>query len=425
MDEQKNSDIHGASQVQKRERRTRSPDPAIAGAADFANAPAFGTVAGLLPDGLLLLNRQRRIVYANPAFLALAGTDSVAQVLGLTTGAALACCQDAVTSAGRVCGTRPVCQFCGTMASFLDAQRDGQPPRASHIVTGPQVGARELSVRAQRLVWQGKPLTLTLLRDVSAEGRRVFLERLFFHDVTNLILSLQGALHLQAAGLAPPACKDAETPLQLVEHLLDEISAQHDLAAAERSELQPRRQAAEAVSLIHDVAALQRRHPSARGREIVLTPSEVRVPFESDPTLLRRVLGNMVRNALEAEPPGARVTLGCGLDSAGVVFHVHNPGVMPPEVQHQIFRRSFSTKGTGRGLGTYSMKLLTERYLGGAIGFTSDASSGTIFVAHYPLRLPRTGETTPHATANGLRRFSQIAPEDLPPPPATGTAQKP
>lgn len=38
---------------------------------------------------------------------------------------------------------------------------------------------------------------------------------------------------------------------------------------------------------------------------------------------------------------------------------------MPRTSQLQIFQRSFSTKGKGRGLGTYSIKLLTERYLKG------------------------------------------------------------
>jgi sensor histidine kinase regulating citrate/malate metabolism len=54
---------------------------------------------------------------------------------------------------------------------------------------------------------------------------------------------------------------------------------------------------------------------------------------------------------------------------------------MPPEVQLQIFQRSFSTKGKGRGVGTYSMKLLTERYLGGKLAFTSAAGEGTTFTA--------------------------------------------
>jgi sensor histidine kinase regulating citrate/malate metabolism len=52
---------------------------------------------------------------------------------------------------------------------------------------------------------------------------------------------------------------------------------------------------------------------------------------------------------------------------------------MDKAVQLQIFKRSFSTKGKGRGLGTYSIKLLTENYLDGNAGFESREDIGTIF----------------------------------------------
>mgnify|MGYP006293419399 CR=1 len=34
-----------------------------------------------------------------------------------------------------------------------------------------------------------------------------------------------------------------------------------------------------------------------------------------------------------------------------------------------LFKRSFSTKGVGRGIGTYSMKLFGEKYLKGKVDF--------------------------------------------------------
>jgi sensor histidine kinase regulating citrate/malate metabolism len=52
----------------------------------------------------------------------------------------------------------------------------------------------------------------------------------------------------------------------------------------------------------------------------------------------------------------------------------------------QIFQRSFSTKGSGRGIGTYSMKLLTEQYLGGEILVESSQENGTTFTVVIPLK---------------------------------------
>jgi signal transduction histidine kinase len=58
---------------------------------------------------------------------------------------------------------------------------------------------------------------------------------------------------------------------------------------------------------------------------------------------------------------------------------------MPEAVRQQVFQRSFSTKeGQGRGIGTWSVKLLTERYLGGAVAFVSEPGRGTVFSVRLP-----------------------------------------
>ncbi len=69
------------------------------------------------------------------------------------------------------------------------------------------------------------------------------------------------------------------------------------------------------------------------------------------------------------------------------MFAVKNSGYIPHDHQLQLFKRSFSTKGTGRGLGTYSIKLLTEKYLEGKVWFESSVEKGTAFFAWYPLQI--------------------------------------
>ena len=53
---------------------------------------------------------------------------------------------------------------------------------------------------------------------------------------------------------------------------------------------------------------------------------------------------------------------------------------MTEKVKSRIFNKLFSTKpSSGRGLGTYGVKLLTEKYLKGKIEFTSEKGEGTFF----------------------------------------------
>ena len=126
------------------------------------------------------------------------------------------------------------------------------------------------------------------------------------------------------------------------------------------------------------------RHELAHDREIILEPGSAELTLNTDPVLLRRILGNMIKNALEAIPEGERVTVDCARKKGKVSVRVRNPGMMTSDVRRQVFQRSFSTKGRGRGLGTYSMKLLGEKYLGGKVSFSSAMKEGTTFCLELP-----------------------------------------
>jgi len=52
---------------------------------------------------------------------------------------------------------------------------------------------------------------------------------------------------------------------------------------------------------------------------------------------------------------------------------------MTHDVEMQVFLRSFSTEGVQRGLGTYSLKIIGEQYLGGKVNFEPNPERGTTF----------------------------------------------
>jgi sensor histidine kinase regulating citrate/malate metabolism len=92
----------------------------------------------------------------------------------------------------------------------------------------------------------------------------------------------------------------------------------------------------------------------------------------------------MVKNALEASPSKATVSLSFQEKNDSIQFSVFNSSWISREVQLQLFKRSFSTKGAGRGIGTYSMKLLGEKYLKGKVWFQSSPEKGTTFFIAIP-----------------------------------------
>ena len=94
----------------------------------------------------------------------------------------------------------------------------------------------------------------------------------------------------------------------------------------------------------------------------------------------------MTKHAIEAVPDNSTITLGCKVEGEKINYSAHNPGFIPRKIQLQIFNRSFSTKGLGRGLGTYSMKLLSS-FLNGKVTFTTSEESGTTFNITIPINV--------------------------------------
>jgi signal transduction histidine kinase len=135
----------------------------------------------------------------------------------------------------------------------------------------------------------------------------------------------------------------------------------------------------QALEMVQLVASEYRAHPVAMDKAVIVDPGSMNLPVKADFALLKRVLGNMVKNALEATPGGGSIRMGVRPEGSRAVFWVHNDQAMPDPVKLQVFKRSFSTKGEGRGLGTYSVKLFTENYLHGAVGFASSHGDGTTF----------------------------------------------
>ena len=139
--------------------------------------------------------------------------------------------------------------------------------------------------------------------------------------------------------------------------------------------------------MLRTVCELYASHEVGEGRRISVEESLCDVAFISDPTLLKRVLANLVKNALEATPRGGEIRLGYSVGERELLFHVWNASVIPAESRSAIFQRSFSTKGVGRGLGTYSIKLLATNYLKGDVFFTTSETAGTRFTVRLPMNL--------------------------------------
>lgn len=370
--------------------RRSLPEELARQAATWVDNPILHEVLEAVDGFVVLANQNHQILLANLPFLKASGRLDGADLQGWRLGEVLGCIH--VPEGLDGCGTSPACAQCGIAKALSDVRLGGL--RASYecllsrTTPSSRLEAMELRVKSTPFPGPGAEQILLVCQDISAEKRKEVLESVFFHDVLNTLSGLRGWTHVLKAGLGDSA-RALEKLDALSERVLNEIKSHRLITQAERGELAARREVIPLASLLADWQAAVEQHPSCGGRSVAFRPAGGEQAIQSDPDLVRRILLNMALNALEATAPGGTVTAWAEVSSASTAFCVHNDREIPAAVAQRIFQRSYSTKATrGRGLGTYSMKLFGESFLGGKVSFTTSAAEGTVFRFVLPAFIP-------------------------------------
>ena len=343
-------------------------------------------VACVIPSIVLILNRQRQVVYKNQRLMDLLTESSDQEVLGKRPGELFDCIHAHERETG--CGTTEFCRECGAVKAILKSQRDKVKVEEECRITSTTGDAYDFRVWVSPFTLGETNYTIFGLTDIRDEKRRDALERTFFHDVNNILSVIMGHSSLVVDEQETEKVSEYLTVIQMAgRKLVEEISSHRRLLQAENRELSVTISNINSRSLLDEVMRLFSADERWRERNIVVDQSSDEVDIATDQVLLRRVLENMVKNALEATSRKEAVSLACKRSNSSMVFSVHNPGCIPRPIQLQIFQRSFSTKGKGRGIGTYSMKLFGEQYLKGKVGFSTSEDKGTTFFISVPPRL--------------------------------------
>jgi len=344
-------------------------------------------VLDALPQVTALLNKERQVVFSNKALKVMLRKEELDEILGQRLGELIKC-KNADNNTGG-CGTSECCTVCGAMNAIIESQIfNHASTKECRIHTGGDLedASLDLNVTASPFHFNNLSLTLLSIVDISHQKRRQVFERIFFHDVMNTVSALKW--NLEYLPLATDKA-DSENVLNTVngisDDLIEEIRAQRDLAAAESGELKVNPILMRSKEVLGQVKSKMEHHTVSNNKTIEIQKGIVDIEFGADNVLVKRVLTNMLKNSLEATPEFGRVEMGVNLAGNGLIFWIHNPTVMSHKTQLQVFQRSFSTKGPNRGLGTYSMKLITEKYLDGKIGFTSNEKDGTKFYIQLPV----------------------------------------
>jgi signal transduction histidine kinase/class 3 adenylate cyclase len=230
---------------------------------------------------------------------------------------------------------------------------------------GLEAKVRERTVELERLNQE-----LTTVNDQLQEVDRIKSE--FFANVshefrTPLTLSLGAFRTLSKVTLSADARKLTEAGLRNTSRLLVLINELLDLAKFDSGLMELRKQCLDFSTLVRMVAA---NFESGERRRIHLRGLDTIVPLEADPNQMKKVLYNLLSNALKfSDPNTGQVWIRLNAESDWVELEVEDNGIgIPHDQLERIFTRFTQVEGS-----------VTRRYEGTGIGL---ALVKEIVIAH-------------------------------------------
>ena len=351
----------------------------------ITNSPKAQKIIKNIPNLGVILDQNRQIVYANEAITSLLGLSNMNKTLGMRPGELVSCIYSDVTTGG--CGTSKECQDCGavnTIIRCLESRKHEEGTCNIKSFMGGQIVPFKFKISCSPFEAKNDEFfVVASLADIKAEEDKR--EELMKKVKTSAEASDDQISALNEFIEKVDDTGQMETFLDSMKKGNEDVIDFKRLVAAENGNLKLHLSKNNAFTLLENAVRSTREQPFAQNREIALAPPFPPVSVTTDPIVIEQILRAMLRNALEAETEGGIAHVGYENNENEITFYVFNKEYIPEELQNQIFEKGFTTKISRRGLGTYSMKVLGERYLEAQVGFKSDKDSGTRFHVTLPV----------------------------------------
>ncbi len=211
------------------------------------------------------------------------------------------------------------------------------------------------------------------------------------HEINNPLQSIQGCIALTREELAGPRRQEKfDRYLEVVEEEIDRIAAIVEQMRTFYRPAKPHREPVDLHTVLEGVLELT--HSQMQRQRVTLDCrwAESLPAIQANPDQLRQVALNLILNALDAMPQGGTLHIHTALaqmpDGAPTVqamFRDDGDGIVPEELPH-IFEPFFTTKPHGSGLGLAISYNIIEAH-GGQMTVQSQPDKGTTFTIALPM----------------------------------------
>jgi len=279
------------------------------------------------------------------------------------------------------------------------AVEGGMPPEVGEAVARKaQVMPRERVTQVAELIRTLANLlaaaaydTLRARQVIELEALRDSLTHMIVHDLRTPLTSIIGSLETVEMTGYERETAEAVVPLALTssQELLEMVNTLLDINKMESGALELNLADVDFGRIARDAAERVQGLLTEYGHELE-TDLQVEGPLRADPELLRRILVNLLGNAIKFTQPGGRIRLAARTSEAGLGFSVEDngPGI-PPEDRARIFEKfgQAQTRAEGRkhstGLGLAFCRMAAEAH-GGHVRVDSEIGKGSTFHVFLP-----------------------------------------
>jgi PAS domain S-box-containing protein len=204
------------------------------------------------------------------------------------------------------------------------------------------------------------------------------------HDLRNPLQAMTGTLYLAKKFVSSEKVEDRNEAVGLLGTLDDEIQYMDKIVSDLQDYARP--VGAEPVEIsLPDLVRTAVSNAKIPGNvEVTVDIQGGSSNVKVDPLLFRRVLTNLIVNAVQAMPEGGKLTIAGSRGDESLAVAVQDTGAgIPPASLEKIFNPFFTTKAQGQGLGLAVCKRLMDSQ-GGTIEVSSEVGKGSTFTLTMP-----------------------------------------
>lgn len=347
-----------------------------------SNAERLSTVLSGMAEGVIAIDRDERIVVANPAAASLLDLSEV-PLIGRRLWEAV-----------RVPAIRDLARraFDGRESSQIEMEL----PRTQTAI----------ALRASRLPGEPIPGVVLVLHDVTELRRLENLRREFVSNVSHELKTPLASIQAYTDTLLDGAIDDQEHNVKFLKRISEQAERLHhlivDLLRLARIEAGTDVFQIQKLSANKVIAQSCDEHTAvARTKNVTLAiePPDEPIRLRADPDGMRTILDNLLDNAINYTPAGGRVTVRWGREGDMVLIEVADTGIgIPAEHLVRVFERfhrvdkARDRERGGTGLGLAIVKHLVQVFEG-RVEVESEVDRGSTFRVRLPL-----AETAPPST---------------------------